>query len=73
MLELVILIVIATIFAGVCMAISRIANHMQGNPEATKAMIEHFFLPLFGAKPKPEAAELEDKPPVKLTNEKEVF
>jgi len=38
---------------GICKAISQIAAHVQGHPEAGKALFEHLFVPLFGAKKEP--------------------
>ena len=38
---------------GICQAISQIAVHVQGHPEAGKALFEHLFVPLFGAKKEP--------------------
>jgi hypothetical protein len=37
----------------------RIAMHLRGNPEATRAVVEHVLIPLFGRK---EATEFESKP-----------
>jgi len=38
---------------GICKAISQIAAHVQGHPEAGKALFEHLFVPLFGTKKEP--------------------
>lgn len=38
---------------GICKAISQIAAHVQDHPEAGKALFEHLFVPLFGAKKEP--------------------
>lgn len=38
---------------GICQAISKVAAHVQGHPEAGKALFEHLFVPLFGAKKEP--------------------
>jgi hypothetical protein len=32
----------------------RIALHLRGNPEATKAVVEHVLIPLFGRKEEPD-------------------
>lgn len=32
----------------------RIALHLRGNPEATRAVVEHVLIPLFGRKEEPE-------------------
>ncbi len=38
---------------GICQAISKVAAHVQGHPEAGKALFEHLFVPLFGTKKEP--------------------
>lgn len=35
-------------------ALDRIATHMRGNPDATKAILEHVLTPLFSDKKEPE-------------------
>jgi len=39
---------------GVCEALSQVATHMRGNPDAVKAIVEHVFMPLFGVKKEPD-------------------
>ena len=56
---LVVLLVMAGAVIGICKAISQIAAHVQGHPEAGKALFEHLFVPLFGAKKEPTG---EDRP-----------
>lgn len=41
----------------------RIALHLRGNPEATRAVVEHVLIPLFGRK---EAKEFETGPDGKV-------
>jgi hypothetical protein len=41
----------------------RIALHLRGNPEATRAVVEHVLIPLFGRK---EATEFETGPDGKV-------
>ena len=50
---LVVLLVMAGAGIGICKAISQIAAHVQGHPEAGKALFEHLFVPLFGTKKEP--------------------
>lgn len=46
-------VVMAGAAIGICKAISQIAAHVQGHPEAGKALFEHLFVPLFGTKKEP--------------------
>ncbi len=43
----------------------RIALHLRGNPEATKAVVEHVFIPLFGRKEEETEFEMNDDGTVK--------
>ncbi len=53
MLLLVGFLVMAGAGIGICKVISQIAAHVQGHPEAGKALFEHLFVPLFGTKKEP--------------------
>lgn len=61
------LLVTASFLAAIGFALYRVANHLRGNEEATKAVVQHVLLPLFGRKPEVEP-ESEPEPA-----EKEVF
>lgn len=38
----------------------RVALHLRGNPDATRAVVEHVLIPLFGRKDEPEFETLPD-------------
>ena len=42
---------VATVGVLVWFGCQRVAVHLRGNPDATKAVVEHVFIPLFGRKP----------------------
>lgn len=44
-------------------ALYRVATHLRGNEQATKAVVDHVLLPLFGKAP--ENVPKEPEPPVK--------
>jgi len=57
---------VGTTFLYVCLLFlvcRRIAKHLQGNPEAVKAVTDHVFLPALGRKPehKPVGQKTEQK------------
>ena len=57
---------VGTTFLYVCLFLivcRRIAKHLQGNPEAVKAVLDHVFLPAFGKKSehKPVGQKTEQK------------
>lgn len=45
---------VATVGVLVWFGCQRVALHLRGNPDATKAVVEHVLIPLFGGKPEPE-------------------
>ena len=42
---------VATVGAVLWFGCQRVAVHLRGNPDATKAVVEHVLIPLFGRKP----------------------
>lgn len=44
------------------LAIRRISRHLQGNPEAVKAVTEHVLIPLLGRRPDNENERPDDTP-----------
>jgi hypothetical protein len=51
-------VVVTTAYAGVFwFGFRRVALHLRGNQEATKAVVEHVLIPLFGRNPKAPAEE----------------
>jgi hypothetical protein len=44
---------LALFIYGICKAVTQVAAHVQGHPEAGKALFEHLFVPLFGGKKEP--------------------
>lgn len=55
------------VMSGLCVLLwlgfHRIAMHLRGNPEATRAVVEHVLIPLFGRR---EAKEFETEPDGKV-------
>jgi hypothetical protein len=45
---------LATVGVLVWFGCQRVAVHLRGNPDATKAVVEHVLIPLFGRKPETE-------------------
>ena len=45
---------VATVGVLLWLGCQRVAVHLRGNPDATKAVVEHVLIPLFGRKPEPE-------------------
>lgn len=45
---------VATVGVLVWFGCQRVAAHLRGNPDATKAVVEHVLIPLFGRKPETE-------------------
>ena len=45
---------VATVGVLLWFGCQRVAVHLRGNPDATKAVVEHVLIPLFGRKPEPE-------------------
>jgi len=42
---------IATVGVLIWFGCQRVGLHLRGNPDATKAVVEHVLIPLFGRKP----------------------
>lgn len=51
---------VATVGVLVWFGCQRVAVHLRGNPDATKAVVEHVLIPLFGRKPEPEVESWPD-------------
>lgn len=64
MLTMVITFVLVTaVYAGVLwFGFRRVAMHLRGNQEATKAVVEHVLIPLLGRKPEASVEDEEDQP-----------
>lgn len=45
---------VATVGVLVWFGCQRVAVHLRGNPDATKAVVEHVLIPLFGRKSEPQ-------------------
>ena len=63
MLTIVITFVVVTaVYAGLFwFAFRRVAMHLRGNQEATKAVVEHVLLPLLGRNPGVPVEEVEEE------------